>query len=317
MVGNRVHIGRILCPVDFSEFSSRALEHAVALAGLFDARLDMLHVVPNAVPLSGGGFFPAGSELLRHAAFELRRCAGLAVQSGVSVQTDLRDGEPWREIATMAESLPADLVVMGTHGRAGFEHLLLGSVAEKVLRRAPCPVLTVGLGSEPPQPRGLFNRILCATDLSETSKATVAFALSLAEEQQAELTLLHVLEGLQLYKNAPELESLRTRLQDVACEQLAALVSAEAREWCSVHELVTPGRAHHEILKVAAEKAVDLIVMGGCGHGAIGRMLFGSSSQAVVRAAPCPVLTVRLVRDRQTVRAQGSRAVAQDLQPST
>jgi nucleotide-binding universal stress UspA family protein len=145
----------------------------------------------------------------------------------------------------------------------------------------------------------------------------VAFALSLAEEQQAELTLLHVLEGLQLYKNAPELEGLRRRLQDAACEQLAALVPAEAREWCSVHELVTPGRAHREIRKVAAEKEVDLIVMGGCGHGPIGRMLFGSTSQSVVRAAQCPVLTVRPIRERQAARAQGSRAVAQDLQPST
>jgi nucleotide-binding universal stress UspA family protein len=317
MVGNRVHIGRILCPVDFSEFSSRALEHAVALAGHFAARVDLLHVVPSAVSPSGGGSFPARSELLQYAGLELRRCAGLAVQSRISVQTDLREGEPWRQIEAAAASLPADLVVMGTHGRAGFEHFLLGSVAEKVLRRAPCPVLTVGLGSQPPQPSGLFNRILCATDLSETSTATVALALSLAEEQQAELTLLHVLEGLQLYQHAPELEGLRRQLQDAASEQLAAAVAAEARQWCSVRQLVKPGRAHHEILKVAAEAEADLIVMGASGQGSLGRMLFGSTSQGVVRAAHCPVLTVRSIRERQAVRAQSSRAATQDLQPAS
>ena len=101
-------------------------------------------------------------------------------------------------------------------GAPGFEHLLLGSVAEKVLRRAPCPVLTVGLGAQPPRPAGSFKRILCATDLSEASAATIALALSLAGEQQSELTVLHVLEGLQLYENAPEVGSLRRRLEDGA-----------------------------------------------------------------------------------------------------
>ena len=89
MEPNRVQIDRILCPTDFSEFSGRALEYAVALARQFDASLDLLHVVPSAVSPSGGGYFPARSELLRQAGLELRRCAGLAVRSGVSVTDGL------------------------------------------------------------------------------------------------------------------------------------------------------------------------------------------------------------------------------------
>lgn len=314
MNANRVQIERILCPTDFSEISSRALQHAIALASRFEAQLSLVHVVPSAVSPTGGAYFPATREMRRQAGEELRGFAALAVQALVRVETDLREGEPWREIQAAAEQLPADLVVMGTHGRGGFENLLLGSVAERVMRRAPCPVLTVGEAAPEGAP-GMFGRILCAADLSESSASTVAFALSLAAEHQAELTLLHVLEGLHLYEDAPELLPLRRNLEEVARGQLAAAVPPDAREWCTVHELVTLGRAHREILRVAVEKQADLIVMGTHGHGPMGRMLFGSTSNSVVRAAHCPVLTVRQVRKATPAGAQASRAGVQDLQP--
>jgi nucleotide-binding universal stress UspA family protein len=310
MVTNRVQIKRILCPTDFSDFSSRALEHAAALAAHFDARLDLLHVVPNALSPGGGAYFPARSELLRQAGLELRRCAGEAVQSQVSVETDLREGEPWREIEAQAESLPADLVVMGTHGRTGFEHFLLGSVAEKVLRRAPCPVLTVGRGVRPPRPTAPFARILCATDLSEVSTPTLALALSLAGEERGELTVLHVLEGLHLYDSAPELGGVRRRFEEDARSRLAAAVPPAIREWITVCEVVRVGGVRDEILRVAAERDADVIVMGTRGPGPIDRMFFGSTSQGIVRAARCPVLTVRSPRKAPITRAQAWQAGA-------
>ena len=113
----------------------------------------------------------------------------------VVVNTRLREGTPWREIEAEARALPADLIVMGTHGRAGFEHLVLGSVTEKVLGRAPCPILTVCHSQTPSAKRQLFRRIVCAADLTDDSAHTISFALSVAEENEARVILLHVLDG--------------------------------------------------------------------------------------------------------------------------
>lgn len=313
MDANRVRIQRILCPTDFSEGSQNVLGHAVALTRQFEAQLTILHVVPSVVSATGGPYFPATQEMREQAGSELRRY--LALAEPVQAVTELREGEPWREIQAAAEQMPADLVVMGTHGRGGFEEFLLGSVAERVLRRAPCPVLTICREAQPArQEPGLFARILCATDLSEASVPAIEFAVSLAEEQQAELILLHVLEGLQLYEDALGIEPLRRNMEDMARGRLASAVPPEAREWCAVREVVTHGRAHREILRVAAETRAGLIVMGTHGHGALGRMFFGSTSHHVVHAAGCPVLTVRPVRARAgPAGAQASLPGAQNL----
>jgi nucleotide-binding universal stress UspA family protein len=92
-------------------------------------------------------------------------------------------------------------------------------------------------------------------------------------------------------------------------------VPPEAREWCSVREVVRPGRAHNEILDMAGTFRADLIVMGTHGHGPLGRIFLGSTSQSVVRGAACPVVTVREVRSRPAAGARGSRSELQDLQP--
>jgi nucleotide-binding universal stress UspA family protein len=300
----RIQIERILCPTDFSEFSVRALRHATALARRFGARLTVLHVIPQWVPYTHApAYFPgpmlANPALCRHVEQDVREFAAPAIEAGVPVETMLREAEPWREIQAVAEELPADLVVMGTHGRGGFEQLLLGAVAEKVLRRAPCPVLTVcheeGRTWEAP---GLIRRILCATDLSEASGPTIRYALSLAEEYEAAVTFLHVLEGVPggddpAYKELPETASLLRQIESVAREQLRTAIPADARNWCDVSERIVPGRAHQEVLRVAVEESADLIVMGARLHGLFARTILGSTSHRVVREASCPVLTVR------------------------
>ena len=154
--------------------------------------------------------------------------------------TELREGEAWREIRARAAELPADLVVMGTHGRSGFEHLLLGSVSEKVLHRAPCPVLTVCHDEARPwREAALFRRILCAVDLSDSTPLTVAFALSLAAEQQAELTLLHVLESVHATVPSFGDPAVRRDLEDSARRQLDALVATAARD-PRIHPITIP-----------------------------------------------------------------------------
>jgi nucleotide-binding universal stress UspA family protein len=302
----RIQIERILCPTDFSVFSSRALRHATALAQRFEARLTVLHVIPQWIPYSGGGAqFPApmlaNPALCQFVREDLGKFIAPAVEAGVAVESIVREAEPWREILSVAGELSADLMVMGTHGRGGFEQLLLGAVAEKVLHRAPCPVLTVcheeGRTWEAP---GVVRRIVCATDLSEASAPTLRYALSLAAEYQSALTVLHVLEGIPssdnpAYRNLPESAALLRQLEGLALKQLHRSVPDEARNWCEIRERVEHGRAHHELLRIAVEESADLIVMGARRHGLLARAVMGSTSHHVVREATCPVLTVRPV----------------------
>jgi nucleotide-binding universal stress UspA family protein len=312
MAPTRVRIERILCPTDFSEFSQRALRRAVSLARWSEARVTVLHVVvptPWALPAAAyGSSVTVPMDLIRtrreEVAQELERFVEPFLAEGVPLQTRLADGEPWREILAAAEAQPADLVVMGTHGRSGFEHLLLGSVTEKVLRRAPCPVLTVGVDDAAPAALPLFRRIVCAADLTTASQATLDLALSLAAENLARVTLLHVVEGLlgesgrELYRPVPDAARLRSGLVERARQQLAE-AGRPAHSFCDVDERVETGKAWQEILRVAEETGADLVVLGAHVQGGLGRLFLGSTADRVVRQAPCPVLVVRETRPRR------------------
>ena len=303
---DRIQIERILCPTDFSPFSTRALRHAAALARRFDARLTVLHVIPHWTPYAGGlEYLPAplllNPAIRQRLESDLYDFATYAIEAGVAVETLIREAEPWREILAVAGERCSDLLVMGTHGRSGIEQLLLGAVAEKVLHRAPCPVLTVcreeGRTWEAP---GVIGRIVCATDLSDASDPTLRYALSLAEEYQSALTVLHVLEGVPssddpAYRSLPESAALLKQIEGVAREQLHQAIPPHARDWCDIRERVEHGRAHRELLRIAADESADLIVMGARRHGLVARAVLGSTSHHVVREASCPVLTVRPV----------------------
>lgn len=185
---------------------------------------------------------------------------------------------------------------MGTHGLSGFERLLLGSVTEKVLRKAPCPVLTVPrLATAGAAPSVTFKTIVCAVDFSEASRRALDYALSLAQEAGGRLLLLHALEGfpeppsLTAHFDVPEVRRAMTK---DAQEQLETLVPENARAWCEVEAMVGHGKAYREVLRGAAERHADLIVLGVHGRGAVDLTLFGLTTQHVVRAATCPVLTV-------------------------
>ena len=316
----RIELQRILCPVDFSEFSSRAMERAVALGNWFDARIEVLHVVPFITPAGAGlPYFPApvGSTapLREQSRRELAQFVEPFLGEGVPIETRVVEGDPWRVIQDEALALPADLLVMGTHGRSGFEHLLLGSVTEKVLRRAPCPVLTLGAVPALPRRGPLFRRILCAADLTPGSEHTLAMGLSLAEENASRITLLHAVEyppgeyGAHLYLAVPEIGPLRRDLLEQARTTLRRAVPDEARDFCDVTERVETGTAWRKILHVAEEMDADLIVMGAHAQGALGRALFGSTTTHVVRQAACPVLVVREKETRQA-ESESAHAVA-------
>jgi nucleotide-binding universal stress UspA family protein len=297
-----IAINRILCPVDFSDASRAALDHAAALARRYEARLIALHVVPL-VPstltfppaISAATLEPISFDLFRD---ELRRFVE-PVADLVPAETVVTSGDAARTILDQARTADADLLVLGTHGRSGFERLVLGSVAEKVLRRAACPVLTVppAAAHAPATPRPPYRRILCPVDFSTTSEQALRYALSLAEEAKARLMVLHVLEWFpeqeireHRHFDVPE---YRRFLEEDARRRLSEAVPAEARAWCELVERVACGKPYREILRVAGEEGSDLIVLGVQGRGAMEVLLFGSTANHVVRQASCPVLTVR------------------------
>lgn len=297
----RFPLEHVLCPTDHSDFSERALRLAIALCRWSGAQLSVLRVIPDVMPTPGGPDLPvtalASPALRAEAERDLGLFAQPAIDAGIAVRTVLREGDPWREILHESGAAPADLIVMGTHGRSGFEHLLLGSVTEKVLRRASCPVLTVCHGSASGTALP-FRRLLVATDLHPGCEHTLEIACALAEASGAKLSVVHAIEnlpgpGLHPYLVVPELAELRGKLEQDAHERLARAFPSDVRERVEIETRVVAGSARREVLRLAGELAADLVVLGTHAHGPLGHLLFGSTCEQVVRAAPCPVLAVR------------------------
>jgi len=298
---------RILCPVDLSDCSRLALAHATAVAAWAESRLTVMHIFSNVpvfdiAPSLGATTMPpvALRDVDRQELLEAVRrfAAPVTGQLGADVRL-VEAADPRREILEQAASLDANLVVMGTHGRSRFDHLLLGSVTEKVLRKSPCPVMVVprhALEAAVP-PATPFKRIVCAVDFSESSIHALAYALEFAEEADARITLLHVTEmppelGEFPFTKDLRLDEIRVATEAESLRRLRSLVPAEARDYCTVSTEVSEGRAYREILRVASEERADVIVMGVQGRGPVDLMLFGSNTHAVIRGAACPVLAV-------------------------
>jgi nucleotide-binding universal stress UspA family protein len=291
-----ITIGRILCPTDFSASSRRALDHAAALGRWYEAEVTVLHVARVVIPtVAALAYVPAPAWLSPEArerlGADLRLLAKPVREDGVRVRVELAEGNPATEILARAHEF--DLVVMATHGRrGGLERWVGGSVTEAVLRKAPCPVLTVTPRSRV-APTARFTTILCPVDFSPASEQTAHEAAMLAGETQARLVLLHVLErparppspvppgfDRAAYRANVE-EDVRRRLRRLSPATGGEAVEAVAWSW--------PAR---EILRVARERRADLIVMGAHG-GPLDSTLFGSVAHKVVRRAPCPVLVIR------------------------
>lgn len=301
-----IEIRRILCPVDFSDHSRRALDHAVAIARWYGSVITAVHVVaPAPVTAYGPGPVIFQAAMMSHTdRDQLQASLDDFVQAetahGVTIDTRVREGNAASEVLAQAAELPADLITIGTHGRSGFERLLLGSVAEKVLRKAGCPVLTVPRnhpGTVPAAPV-VFKKILCPIDFSTSAMRALDYALSLAQEGDGELTVLHVLPNG--YENADVVADDRMTLGDFMRRReadlrrmLAEAVPEEASSYCQVETVMVNGSPWHEILREAGERHSDVIVMGVQGRGAVDLMFFGSTTQHVVRQATCPVLTIK------------------------
>jgi nucleotide-binding universal stress UspA family protein len=279
----------------------------VAVARWYESTITVLHIfTPVPVSTFGPGVFETfalpGADRDQLLA-ETNRFIESEIAPGMPIEAAIREGNPAAEILDQAVSMNADLLVIGTHGRSGFERLLLGSVTEKVLRKASCPVLTVPRRLPDAVPVGpvLYKRILCPIDFSESSLRALDYATSLAREADARLAVVHVIshefENVMADVVAPDehttVADFRRRREDDIRRRLKDAVPDDVATYCTVESMLTRGKPSREILRIAAEQEIDLIVMGVQGRGAADLTFFGSTTQHVVREAACPVLTLR------------------------
>ena len=282
----KIALKNVLFTTDFSPVSETALFFAESVARRYGSKLTVTHVISpletRMVPPEGWGacqqaLDEAASQQMDH----LEQRLG-ALPHELVIWHGLVDDV----ISELIEKTDADLLVMGTHGRSGVSRFLMGSVAEEVFRQAACPVLTIGpkVSAQAPH-EAEFKEIIFATDLNPKSLAA-PYALSLAQEFQARLTVVHV---------APQVADVETDSERII-EELHSLVPADAEMWCRPEYMFKFGTPAARILEVAAEKHADLIVLGvrsAAGHVGAATHAAAATAHSVVSCAECPVLTVR------------------------
>jgi nucleotide-binding universal stress UspA family protein len=288
----RLSLKNILYTTDFSTAAEAAIPFVTGLAKRYGAKVHALHVrVATSGPIVGPEAMPQIAEAAQHQA-ELEARELHDIFSGLPHEVFVCEGDLWTAISNVIAQENIDLIVIGTRGRTGVRRALLGSVAEEIFRKAPCPVLTVGphvLGD--PERQLEMKEILFATDFSPESLAAVPYAVSLAQEHQARLTVLHVIpkpEVGDLVHPEHYVESIR--------RQLRTLVPAEAEFWCEPKFAVEHGAAPDKILDTAMALGADLIALGVrsvAGDNGAPTHLLRPTAHRIVTHAGCPVLTVR------------------------
>jgi nucleotide-binding universal stress UspA family protein len=268
--------GVVLCPVDFSPISAAALKRAAQLAACDGARLIAMYASSFDVPpyFTVARIEELASEF-RAAQADAERALSTFVNEtlGESVHGETRvvEGLPADAILKTAAETGAGAIVMGTHGRSGYSRWMLGSVAERVLRESPVPVLTSRGGETAP-----MRRILCAVDHSPVSREALKLAIRFASRAKGTLTVLHVSEG-------PERSSIG-ELRDWRAEGAA--------EDIEIHQLELHGNASEQIVRTASSGEFDLLVVGASRRKFFDGYLLGPATLRAVRHATCPVLTV-------------------------
>jgi nucleotide-binding universal stress UspA family protein len=295
-----LEVKRILCPLDFSEFSVRAYRHALSLAEHYRSKLIAQHIVevwrhPSASFAATASLYDEYCQsLVGNGKEQLQEFVKNHTHNEVQLELVVDQGIAPDSILSFAQEQKSDLIVMGTHGLRGFDRLMLGSVTDRVMRKAICPVLAV---REPPHDLTAagqeqrythrLNRILACTDFSEDSERALDYAISATAEYDAELTLLHVLERV------PSPNHTEQAIAE-ATEQVEKLLPPEKRKSLKVKTVVRIGKAYQQIIQFAEEAQTDLMTMGVRGRGALDIAVFGSTTYRTMQLGPCPVLTAHV-----------------------
>ena len=285
----RITLKNILFATDFSQAADAAAPIAIQIARRYGAKVYGVHV--NRFDDYTAAAPNAWAAMAEAAEKETKEDAGRLNEQlqGVEHEVVIGEGNLWEVLSNVIQQKEIELVVVGTRGRTGFGKTLLGSVAEQILRQSPCPVLTVGPHVNPWSDEYVKMReIVYATDLATDTPVAAPYAISLAQENQAHLVLLHVIENPKPgdLVDSPEGVNLKAR-------KLQQLVTEQAGLWCEPTYIVEQGPAAEKILDVAKRRHTDLIVMGARPAKGLATHLNIGTVHKVVSQATCPVLTVR------------------------
>lgn len=300
----RSRIQRVLTTTDLSNESIAGVCYAVALAEKVGAVVDVLHVVelPPPPPMPGMRSliaFPQDSKIAKQARARLRKLAIQETTAHLRLTPLLRTGNSFYGIITAAQKRAADLIVIATHGHTRAKPVFLGSTAERVVRHAPCPVLTVPTRitrRRKGKPSLRLKKIMVPIDFSKASENALPWATFLAAQFDAEIILLHVVQrflsdyvfGRELMNETftPLLKYAEARLKGMAA-------NLSKSSGLRVSAVVRNGRPFKEICNAALRLGTDLVAMTTHGYTGLSRVWLGSTAERVIRHATCPVLVVR------------------------
>ena len=323
----RISPKKIMCAVDFSDYTENVLAYSVGLCKAFDAKLYLAHVVVDVstllirseVALDVGGLQMSHIESAREHLESI--CESLPVAHDILIS----QGDPVEMIRRLALDNDIDLLITATHGKSGMKRLLIGSVTAKLLKTAHCPLLALHTDAhnfiDPKMPALTLDKILVGCDFSPDSKLAFDYGLSLAQEFQAKLYLAHVVKPTEyielkssnyidvepgdyitwrtsdyyeMQKRMTEERRERTlELRAQLEKQLYFMVPEESRNWCHPQTVLLDGEPYKELLQYATDEGINLIVLGIHGHTLWEELMVGSTTDRVIRQSPCPVLAVR------------------------
>ena len=289
-----IQIKRILCPTDFSEPSGHALRYAFMVAQRYGATLSLVHVIEPLSPVPGLALdtkiaLEERPNLLDRVQTLLEESVPEDMEGKIEIKTVVRRGASFFEIIQAAREEETDLIVIATEGHTGLSHLLLGSTTERVVRKAPCPVLSF---RQPEDPTLMdIKKILFPTDFSDFAEYALDYAVALAQDFNAELYMFYVEAGLPYIPDEADLDfPTQEEIEQHAKQQMTAQI--EKRAGITARRFVGRGMPSEEICDFAKAHEIDLVVMATHGHTGLKHMLLGSTTERVVRLAPCPVLSI-------------------------
>ncbi|MFT5698594.1 MAG: nucleotide-binding universal stress UspA family protein [Desulforhopalus sp.] len=323
----RLQPKKIMCAVDFSDSTSEILVYSIALCKEFHAKLFLVHIINDYNTTFGDTGIMSDGGLLQeqHISKAQELLEDLIKEVDIKHEIVIRSGNSADKICQLAMKEEIDMVITATHGKSGFERLLIGSVTEKLIKIIHCPLLVIrtkGRDFIPGDSSEMkLKKILVGCDFSADSKLAFDYGLSLAQEFQADLYLAHVIKPTEYVdlkpadyinvipgdylvwgtadyfeiqkkvtaENRERMNLLRSRLE----KQLHLMVPEECQVWCTPHATLLFGEPYRELVKYAEASEIDMIVLGVRGHTLWEKLTVGSTTDRVIREASCPVLAVR------------------------